>query len=440
MDLQFNVPLGTHIREMFISAQVGNDTAGDWPWLRVMGARTEAAWEDKSNLTINEAKVHAYDGSPFMAGATGDQTVVFWLWHSDLPSVTLKILVDYDVHTIEQWRTDVWSALYAAALARYQAQQQEILGRIAAIQDKLANVDTLTLRREESDEIMKNVLKFVLGTDFEFMPDAVEAAFLAEATNLGYGVAFDDEGLTSLSTSQWTILRQHQEMIRFVNQAIEWENVVSFLYSYFWDVPQSWPFVRDLRHPDPTRQAFLRAGSARVVLTVRKGWESRWMRFVEDGTLLAQGEHPVTGPYLSIAQEIAAYDDRNYPGIPPANPARAAVRLHDAVYTTSAVQVPASSTSISIDVASSAGFVKGANVVIDVEDGRHIQEPAVVVDVPDATHVVVNALKHAHNGSASAPFPVLQPGEQGALIAEWNEYTPSSGIDIAVTSNLHSIA
>lgn len=366
--------------------------------------------------------------------------MVFWLWHSDLPSVTLKILVDYDVHTIEQWRTDVWSALYAAALARYQAQQQEILGRIAAIQDKLANVDTLTLRREESDEIMKNVLKFVLGTDFEFMPDAVEAAFLAEATNLGYGVAFDDEGLTSLSTSQWTILRQHQEMIRFVNQAIEWENVVSFLYSYFWDVPQSWPFVRDLRHPDPTRQAFLRAGSARVVLTVRKGWESRWMRFVEDGTLLAQGEHPVTGPYLSIAQEIAAYDDRNYPGIPPANPARAAVRLHDAVYTTSAVQVPASSTSISIDVASSAGFVKGANVVIDVEDGRHIQEPAVVVDVPDATHVVVNALKHAHNGSASAPFPVLQPGEQGALIAEWNEYTPSSGIDIAVTSNLHSIA
>ena len=51
------------------------------------------------------------------------------------------------------------------------------------------------------------------------------------------------------------------------------------------------------------------------------------MRFVQDGTVDADISHPSTGPYLTIAQEIAAYDDRNYPGIPPANPAKAAVRL-----------------------------------------------------------------------------------------------------------------
>jgi hypothetical protein len=105
-----------------------------------------------------------------------------------------------------------------------------------------------------------------------------------------------------------------------------------------------------------------------------------------------------------------------------------------------------SGTPVSIEVASSAGFVKGAKVVIDVDnddvdpDKRIFQETAVVVEVPDATHIVVDALKNPHNGSAGAPFPVLQPGERGSLIAEWNEYTPSSGIDIAVTSNLHSIA
>ena len=77
--------------------------------------------------------------------------------------------------------------------------------------------------------------------------------------------------------------------------------MVTFLYSYFWDVPPSWPFIRNTRHPDPTRQAFLRAGSARVVLTVRKGWEERWMRFAEGGSIDAS----IPAPYLTIAQEIA---------------------------------------------------------------------------------------------------------------------------------------
>lgn len=39
-----------------------------------------------------------------------------------------------------------------------------------------------------------------------------------------------------------------------------------------------------------------------------------------------------------------------------------------------------------------------------------------------------------------SPFAVLQPGNKGALIAEWFEYTPGSGTDIAVTNNLATFA
>lgn len=68
-----------------------------------------------------------------------------------------------------------------------------------------------------------------------------------------------------------------------------------------------------------------------------------------------------------------------------------------------------------------------------------MQESVTIVAVPDSTHITLDKLKFAHNGEQS-PIPVLQPGEKGALIAEWNEYTPSSGTDIAVTSNLTSIS
>jgi hypothetical protein len=360
------------------------------------------------------------------------------MWRSDSPAINLKVDLEVAPETIELWQTEVWSALYNAAQARHFAQQQEIAARISAIEERLANVDTLTLRREESDEIMKNVLKFVLGTVFDLMPDPVQKAFEAEATDLAHGIAFDDASLSGLNLSQWTILRQHEEMVRFINQAIEWENVVSFLYSYFWDVPQSWPFVRGLRHPDATRQAFLRAGSARVVLTVRKGWEAKWMKFAQDGSIDADIASATTGPYLSIAQEIAAYDDRNYPGIPPANPARSAVRLHDATYTTCDENI-APGSDVNIAVASSAGFAFGLQVVLDAEDNRHIQEVSFITEIPDPTHIVVDKVVHAHTG-AITPFAVLQPGDKGALIAEWFEYTPSSGTDIAITSNLATIA
>ncbi|MEO8153647.1 MAG: hypothetical protein ABI605_11300 [Rhizobacter sp.] len=438
LDLEFNVPTSQHIKEMYLTALVGGND-GEWPFLRVMGAREEPDWEDKDGLNFTDKKIFAQDGSAFMKGATGDQKLTFWLWRCSSPSINLKIILETGSDTVDQWRNDVYSALYNAAQTKHYSEQQDIATRLRAIQDKLADVDTLTLRREESDEIMKNVLKFVLGTGFDFMPKEVRDAFLAESKDVAHGIGFDGPTLGALSNGQWSVLRQHEDVVRFINQAIEWENVVTFLYSYFWDVPDSWTFVRELRHNDSTRQAFLRAGSARVVLTVRKGWEARWMRFTQDGTIDAPGDMPATGPYLSIAQEIAAYDDRNYPGVAPANPAKMAVRLQDAVYTTSSGNVAPGAGGVSIEVASSAGFVVGLRVVLDVEDDSHIQEAAVITDVPDATHIVVDKIVHAHDGTVE-PFAVLQPGEKGAMIAEWNEYTPSSGIDIAVTSNLATIA
>ena len=439
LDLDFNVPAGNRVTALYVSALIGNND-GAWPWLRVMGARDEADWSDKSNLELHDQKVFAQDGSAFMAGAMGaDQHVTFWLWRSDMPAVTLKVVLEAAPEAVEQWQSDTFTALFNAAQTRHFAEQQAIAQRISAIEEKLANVDTLTLRREESDEIMKSVLKFVLGTDFDFMPDEVHKAFVAEAVDLSHGVAFDGPSLGKLSPQQWSVLRQHEDIVRFINQAIEWENVVTFLYSYFWDVPESWAFIRSIRGADATRQAFLRAGSARVVLTVRKGWEQKWMRFAQDGTIDADAPNPGTGPYLSIAQEIAAYDDRNYPGIPPANPAKAAVRLQESVYTTSQEDVAPSSDPVTISVDSTAGLVVGLQVVLDEEDDRHVQEAAVITEVPDDTHIVVARVAHAHDGTAR-PFPVLQPGDRGALIAEWNEYTPSSGTDIAVTSNLTTIA
>lgn len=435
LDVEFGVPEGTRVRELRLDAHIGKDDSDDRMNFDLIGSKIEPGWQGQPGaLVIRDHKVLSVAGdAPFMQGYAGRHKVTFFFHHSERVQVRLTVHLDLTPETIEQWRTDVWNALHDAAQNKHFAQQQEIAANIAAIEERLASVDTLTLRREESDEIMKCVLRFILGTDFDFMSSEVLAAFVAAGVDLKHGVGFDGPSL-GLTAEQWSLVRQHEDLIRFINQAIEWENVVTFLYSYFWDVPPSWSFIRQLRHPDANRQAFLRAGSARIVLTVRKGWEERWMRYAEGGSVGAQ----IPAPYLTIAKEIAAYDDRNYPGIPPANPGKAAARLQDAVYTTTSFDVQPNPGTVEIKVADSSGFVVGLPVVIDVEDERQIQEASMVTEISQGK-IKVAGLKFAHRGT-QAPVPILQPGEKGALIAEWSEYTPSSGTDIALTSNLSTIS
>lgn len=424
--------------------------------ITINGRMTSLAGDDNfgqftvegSNISFNEKwafkefssflLLNASGQGNFMGGFNVPQQVLMTFDKVTTASLELTVtLVPSDL-AVEQWKDDVWGALYNAAQTQYYSTQQDIATKIAALQDKLDNVDTLTLRREEGDEIMKSVLRFLLGVDFAFMPQQVIDAFTAAGVDTKHGIGFDGNTL-NFDASVWATVRQHEDVIRFVNDAIEWENVVSFLYSYFWDVPDSWPFIREIKHPDANRQAFLRAGSARVVLTVRKGWEEKWVQFVETGSIDGTG-NPADPAYLSIAREISAYDDRNYPGIPPANPGKTATRLEDAVYTTSSTAVAASANPVLIKVDASDGFLVGATVVIDGVDGvQNSQESQVITRIPDGTHIEVAKLLHPHGGP-SAPFPLVQPGEKGVVIAEWNEYTPTSGTDIAVTSNLASIA
>lgn len=447
---QFDIPKGQMIKDIHVDAIIGKNE-DRFPHFKIIGAMVVDAWQGKSDgLFLLAEPVFEPDGiTPFMWGVSGSQKITLWFSYTSGIQVRLKIFLRHTTEAIEQWRLEVWNALYNAAQTKYYAKQQDIAAKISALEEKLANVDTLTLRREESDEIMKCVLRMYVDTDhinLEPIPDDFFKPPLKPETAelIKHGVSSDMATSELSNPNQWAVIRQHQNVnaVRFINQAIEWENVVTFLYSYFWDIPNSWAFIRDLRHSDSTRQAFLRAGSARVVLTVRKGWEEKWLRFASDGTIDADVSNPSTGPYLTIAQEIAAYDDRNYPGIPPANPAKTAVRLQDAVYTTSSAMLAPSPAPVSIPVASSAGFTIGLKVVLDVET---IQEAVVIVDIPkdsnnEYTNIIVVAnLTQPHNGTQE-PFPVLQPGHKGALIAEWNEYTPSSGTDIAVTSNLTTIA
>ncbi len=439
--LNFEVPQGCEISLIHLFADIGTLKGAGDPNIVVEGTSPLVRHQIAGGGVVDE------DLPNFRTGGTGAQTVYFNLIDVGPAFIELRVSLRPTADAVAHWRNDTWQALFNAAQTQYFASQQDIAAKVGALEDQLNSVDTLTLRREESDEIMKGALRFLLGPGFDFMPGTVDDAIKGSSgikppdprygqVDPVHGVAFTGSDFLMRPLQQLE-LQEYEGLVRFINQAIEWENVVSFLYSYFWDMPESWEFIRQIRHPDANRQAFLRAGSARVVLTVRKGWEDAWLRFVD-------GMGPSdTSPRLTIAQEIAAYDSRNYPGIPPANSNEAAVRLQDAVYSTTSTEVNGPVNGMVLDLQSAKGFTVGARVLVD--SGVHIradqfgwQEEAIVTGI-SGNAITLKSLLYSHGGD-SASYVVMQPGEKGTLIAEWNEYTPTSGTDIAVTSNLATIA
>ncbi len=101
--------------------------------------------------------------------------------------------------------------------------------------------------------------------------------------------------------------------IQFFEQAFEWPHMTYVFYPYFWGRkpdPGAGRWVDKLtqiRDTDPQFEEFLKAGAARIVLPVRRGYEAALMHFVETGgEIWGGGDPPHVDEelYVSIVEEI----------------------------------------------------------------------------------------------------------------------------------------
>ncbi|MFT3764737.1 MAG: hypothetical protein QM820_04360 [Minicystis sp.] len=95
-------------------------------------------------------------------------------------------------------------------------------------------------------------------------------------------------------------------IIRFFEQAFEWDQMTYVFYPYFWGRKNTWYAKVQEDVDDPTFGQFLRAGEARVVVPVRPSFEADLRYFLLTGQVWGGGELPhVTDPtYLAITEEI----------------------------------------------------------------------------------------------------------------------------------------
>jgi hypothetical protein len=290
-----------------------------------------------------------------------------------------------------------------------------------------------------------------------------------------------------LSNADWQAVLEHGEFIKYLHNAIEWENVLYFCYPYFWDDNKLWDFKKFLYHPDPTHRSFLRSGAARVVLAIRPGFEPSFTQLVESG---AFNTLPGPHPYVTIAQEIQDFANTNYPGFPPANPEQNArpqlyleqrrawkemqflIQLLNAYKAdpANAGLFPAAGAGNSVPVAVLTPYLNGPIVIGGVNyagvndynnQGNAKQlalDPNTPLDalLPTYANVPVNdfwgnpyfykcpgdtgdydLISFGADGTAGGDDKNadISANAEASLVATWFEYTPTNALDIGITTN-----
>lgn len=163
----------------------------------------------------------------------------------------------------DKWRIATWASLRAGyeALVRQLAQEEQV----AAFQDQLLVTASpegpaAINRRIEREELQKWAVKSLRLVPQNF--NAIETVGERQEISPFHAEA-------------------EAPIVRFYENAFEWEHVNYFLYPYHWARRATWAMRNGIERVDPRFRAFLQAGAARVVVPVTPGFEDKVMSFLD---------------------------------------------------------------------------------------------------------------------------------------------------------------
>lgn len=101
-------------------------------------------------------------------------------------------------------------------------------------------------------------------------------------------------------------LDQYTAFVKFMEQAFEWDIMSYYFYPFYWGDRERWSDLYQFDDNDPTFRAFMQSGMARVIVTVRPGFEEAVRHFLATGQIWNGGEVPVIDDpmFLSIVDEM----------------------------------------------------------------------------------------------------------------------------------------
>lgn len=101
-------------------------------------------------------------------------------------------------------------------------------------------------------------------------------------------------------------LDDYAAFVKFMEQAFEWDIMSYNFYPYYWGSRENWVGLYQYENNDPLFRSFMQAGMARVIVTVRPGFEEAVRYYMQTGQIWNGGEVPVIEDklFMSIIDEL----------------------------------------------------------------------------------------------------------------------------------------
>ena len=124
---------------------------------------------------------------------------------------------------------------------------------------------------------------------------------LNEQNFAGRPALLPNENAAHFHGIEFSEARDTAPTIQFLEQAFEWGNMMYMFYPYYWADIGSWESLSELTANDPEFERFLRAGSARVVVPARPGFNDAVKNWLQFQVPFLTGQLPAINDKLHVA-------------------------------------------------------------------------------------------------------------------------------------------
>lgn len=251
----------------------GNMTIGGVSSTWITGTDTTGVTGKITSLNVEDKLAFSY--------FTGESPII---------SGSIKAYSSAKESYINEWQQKTFNAIIQA----YEDAMTEYNNKVAEEETKANNIkgsNPLFYRQIEQEVLKHNCIAYL--TDDK-----------SRTKNIGTQM-YTGNQLLDFKVNR-TDIDEYTSFAKFMEQAFEWDIMSYNLYPYYWGNKGEWGSMYVLEDADPLFRSFLRSGMARVVVTVRPGFEDAVQFYMATGRLWNGGQVPVIGDpmYLSIVDEL----------------------------------------------------------------------------------------------------------------------------------------
>ncbi|MCO6161671.1 hypothetical protein [Flavobacterium sp. NRK F7] len=195
----------------------------------------------------------------------------------------------------QKWQQETFKAIidgYEEALAVY----NEKLAQEKALGVQIKGTNPGFYREFENKILRKNCISYIISQN----PNSKFTYGRNDLSN-------NEDTFEKYEVNVNESLDKYTSFVKFIEQAFEWDILSYHLYPYYWGNRSDWSSLYQYDDTnDPLFRNFMQAGMARVVITVRPGFEEAVRYYMQTGQIWNGGEVPVIEDpmYLSIVDEL----------------------------------------------------------------------------------------------------------------------------------------